>query len=114
MKNISDMLGHNRASEADNVTEARTDFMNIRKIPPSESLTEKLLHAAEYERGITDHLIRGLVERLPKPDTVWPLEDRVKWIRTATGVFDLVYKSDDQERREIMITIGKQDAVKVP
>jgi hypothetical protein len=47
--------------------------MNLRKIQPSESLTDKLLHAAEYERGITDHLIRGLVERLPKPDSIWPL-----------------------------------------
>ena len=39
--------------------------MSTRKIQPSESLTDKLLHAAEYERGISGHLIRGLVERLP-------------------------------------------------
>ena len=47
----------------------------MRKIQPSESLTDKLLHAAEYERGISGHLIRGLVERLPKPDSIWPLDD---------------------------------------
>ena len=59
--------------------------MNTRKIQPSESLTDKLLHAAEYERGISGHLIRGLVERLPKPDSIWPLDDRAKWLRTAAG-----------------------------
>lgn len=114
MKTVSDMLGHTRASEANSVAEARTDLTNLRKMQPSESLTEKLLHAAEYERGITDHLIRGLVERLPKPDTNWPLEDRVKWIRTAIGIFDLVYKSGDDEQREIGVTFAKQSADNVP
>ena len=76
--------------------------MNTRKIQPSESLTDKLLHAAEYERGISDQLIRGLVERLPKPDSIWPLDDRASWLRTA-GIFDLVYKPGDGERGEISI-----------
>ena len=100
MKTLSDMVGNNRASDP---LGGRTDFMNMRKIQPSESLTDKLLHAAEYERGITDHLIRGLVERLPKPDSIWPLDDRVKWLRTAAGIFDLVYKAGDGERGEISI-----------
>lgn len=105
MKTLSDMVGNDRASEANSPLGGRTDFMNMRKIQPSESLTDKLLHAAEYERGrgITDHLIRGLVERLPKPDNIWPLDDRVKWLRTAAGIFDLVYKAGDGERGEISI-----------
>ena len=114
MKTLSDMVGHNRAPEANSVLDGRTDFLNMRKTQPNESLTEKLLHAAEYERGITDHLIRGLVERLPKPDGIWPLDDRVKWLRTATGIFDLVYKADDDERREISIAFTKQDAANAP
>jgi hypothetical protein len=114
MKTLSDMIGQNRASEANNPMGGRTHFMDMRKNQPSESLTEKLLHAAEYERGITDHLIRGLVERLPKPDGIWPLDDRVKWLRTATGIFDLVYKADDDERREISIAFSKQDAANAP
>ena len=86
--------------------------MNMRKIQPSESLTDKLLHAAEYERGITDHLIRGLVERLPKTDSIWPLDDRAKWLCTAAGIFDLVYKPGDGERGEISIV--KQIADNTP
>jgi hypothetical protein len=116
MKTLSDMVGHNRASEANSPLDGRTDFMNMnmRKIQPSESLTEKLLHAAEYEHGITDHLIRGLVERLPKPDGIWPLDDRVKWLRTATGIFDLVYKAGDDEHREISIVLVNQGAANTP
>lgn len=114
MKTLSDMVGHNRAPEANSSLDGRTDFMHMRKTQPSESLTEKLLHTAEYERGITDHLIRGLVERLPKPDGIWPLDDRVKWLRTATGIFDLVYKADDDERREIRLAFIKQGAADAP
>jgi hypothetical protein len=65
--NRSDMVGRNQAPEGNRPLDKRTDFMNMRKIQPGESLTEKLLssqasHTAEYERGITDHLIRGLVD----------------------------------------------------
>jgi hypothetical protein len=111
MKTLSDMVGHNRDPEANNPLDGRTDFMAMRMTQPRESLTEKLLHTAEYERGVTDHLIRGLVERLPKPDGIWALDDRVKWLRTATGIFDLVYKTDGDERREISIAFIKQAAV---
>ena len=59
-------------------------------------------HAADYERRI-DNLIRGLVDLLPKPDGIWPLDDRAKWLRLAAGIFDLGYKADDGEHREISI-----------
>ena len=107
MKTLSDMVGHNQAPEANSPLYGRTDFMSMRKTQPSESLTEKLLHTAEYERGITDHLIRGLVDRLPQPDAIWSLDDRVKWLRTAVGIFDLVYKTGDDERREISVAFIK-------
>ena len=80
----------------------------LRAMEPSESLTAKLLsakasHAAEAARGITDPLIQGLVDRLPKPDGIWPLDDRAKWLRTAASIFGLVYKASDGEHREICI-----------
>jgi hypothetical protein len=124
--NLSDMVGRNQAPEGNRPLDKRTDFMNMRKIQPGESLTEKLLssqashissqasHTAEYERGITDHLIRGLVDRLPKPDGIWPLDDRAKWLRTAAGIFDLVYKAGDGEHREISIAFVKQEAANSP
>ncbi len=68
-----------------------------------DSLTAKLLiaqkdDAAEAEAS-TDLLIQGLMERLPKPNGVWPLDDRAKWLKTAVSIFDLVYKADEGESR---------------
>jgi hypothetical protein len=87
------------------------------KVEAGDSLTAKLLVAqkpsAEAEESLpirTDFLIRGLVERLPKPDGVWTLDDRAKWLRTAASIFDLVYKTGDGERGEISIASAKQEA----
>jgi hypothetical protein len=118
MKTLSDMVGHKEVPEGNSPLSKRTDFMNMRKTQPSESLTERLRsgpgsHAAEYERGI-DNLIRGLVDLLPKPDGIWPLDDRAKWLRLAAGIFDLGYKAGDGEHREISITLVRQEAAKPP
>jgi hypothetical protein len=80
----------------------------------SESLTAKLLVAQQGDAKEVDHesrdpLIQGLMDRLPKPDGMWPLDDRAKWLRTAASVFDLVYKAGDDEHREISIALAKQD-----
>ena len=70
---------------------------------PSEGLTEKLLgtqqSGIEPNCGLFDPLIQTLVDRLPKPNTIWSIEDRAKWLRAAAVIFNLVYK-DDGERRE--------------
>jgi hypothetical protein len=94
---ISDMIGGKQTPESYNPLDKTTDFMNLRKLPSIDSLTEKLgqaSHGVEHERGI-DHLIQGLVELLPKRGGTWPLHDRVKWLRLAAGIFDLGYKTDD-------------------
>ena len=75
---------------------------------PSQSLTERLLtaqvsHAAEYERG--DNLIRGVMSLLPKPGSIWPLDDRAKWLRAAAGIFDVSYKPGDGEHKEISVVL---------
>ena len=82
-----------------------------------ESLTAKLLVAqqtdAEEAAGVTnDLLIRGLVERLPKPNGVWSLDDRAKWLRTAASIFDLVYQTGDGEHREISVAFAKQETAR--
>jgi hypothetical protein len=107
MKTLSDIVGRKQGAEGNIPSEEKSDLM-MRKIEPSESLTEKLLSAqrkdsSDDKSGITDLLIRGLVERLPKPDSVWSLDDRAKWLRTAAGIFDLVYKRDDGEQTELSI-----------
>jgi len=115
VKTLSDMVGRSQVSGGNSPLDQRTDFMMMRRVEPGESLKAKLLtcegnHAAEYQPATSDHLIRGLVDRLPQPDAIWPLDDRVKWLRTAVGIFDLVYKAGDDEHREISIAFVKQEA----
>lgn len=59
--------------------------------------------------GFTDPLIQGLAERLPEPDTIWSLDERAKWLRTAARVFDLIYKDPEREHRAIGIAVASQD-----
>ncbi len=55
--------------------------------------------------GDVDPIIRGLVERLPPPDSKWPLADRVRWLQTAANAFGLVYQPPENENGEITITV---------
>lgn len=48
--------------------------------------------------AVTDSMppfIRGLIDKLPEPDSDWSLTDRAKWLTTAANIFDLMYKDDD-------------------
>lgn len=99
----------------------KTDFMKLRKLQHRESLQEKLLSVRESpgvretssvqaHPAAIDNLVRGLVDLLPKPDGVWPLDDRAKWLCLAAGIFDLGYKVDDGEGRQIRIAVVKPEA----
>lgn len=88
------------------------------KLPPVEAsenptplnlLGSQAAEAEDSDRGATDLLIQGLVRRLPKPNAIWSLEERVKWLRTAASVFGLVYKDSDGEQREIGVVLAKRD-----
>jgi hypothetical protein len=113
---ISELTGAKPRREPDAALNAKSRLM-MPKVEAGESLAAKLLVAqkpnAEAEESLpirTDLLIRGLVERLPKPDGVWSLDDRAKWLRTAASIFDLVYKAGDGEHGEISIASAKQHA----
>lgn len=82
---------------------------------PGDSLTKKLLGAQQAkaeaaEGGTTDLLLRGLVDRLPKPNSIWPLDDRARWLRTAVSIFDLVYEPGEGDQREIGVGLAKREA----
>jgi hypothetical protein len=67
---------------------------------PEPSGTLELVHEAPEptDCAMPDPLIQGLVNRLPKPDSVWSLDDRGNWLRAAAVIFSLVYKSDKASR----------------
>ena len=50
------------------------------------------------------------MERLPKPNGIWSLDDRAKWLRTAASIFDLVYAVGDGEARQLSIAFVRQNA----
>lgn len=87
----------------------KTDFMNLRRLQPREKLANaQASHATEYQPGV-DNLIRGLVDMLPNPDGIWPLDDRAKWLRLAADIFDLGYKAGDGEHKTINIVVVKPE-----
>ena len=59
-------------------------------VEPSEAESSKL----------PDPLIQALVDKLPKPNTIWSIDDRAKWLRAATMIFNLVYKLDEANQTD--------------
>ena len=57
----------------------------------------------------TDPLIQGLLNRLPEPDSIWSLNDRIKWLRTAANIFGLIYKCDEGDDKEVKLVLAKDD-----
>jgi hypothetical protein len=78
---------------------------------PKEVEAKTLPRAEVKARGeqssTSDLLIRGLVERLPKPDEIWALDDRAKWLRTACSIFGLVYRMHENDKGEIGVALTK-------
>ena len=45
---------------------------------------------------------------LPKPDSVWSIEERLKWLRLAEGIFDVATRQEIGEQEGISIVAVKQ------
>jgi hypothetical protein len=57
------------------------------------------------------YFIKGLLEKLPPPDTEWPNDKRAKWLEAMVKIFDLMYTdSEDDSRRSITIGFQKNSA----
>lgn len=94
-------LGQKRAAETNEVTPLNLLGSRAPGAPEVD---------AEEEAPATDLLIQGLVERLPKPDDVWPVQDRMKWLRTAVSVFALVYRTGEGEEGDIGVALAKPES----
>jgi hypothetical protein len=121
------ILGPNLRRDPGRLERSRLD---LHRVEADETLTplnllssrsaerkERVEEMPEPEEGVSDPLIMGLVARLPKPDTVWPLEERAKWLRTAASIFALVYRTGDDEggerdQSEIGIALGRSGLAK--
>jgi hypothetical protein len=78
-------------------TEKSSLVTRISELEETPALT--LLDTAERSdaREMPDPLIQALVGKLPKPNTIWSLEDRAKWLRAAAIIFNLVYEPETKE-----------------
>jgi len=56
--------------------------------------------------GECDPAIRGLIKRLPAPDSDWPLEKQAKWLLAVSHAFDVIYPRED-DGRSLKIIIEK-------
>ena len=48
--------------------------------------------------------VNGLLDKLPSPDSEWPIKDRAKWLTTAANIFDLMYSAPN-DAMTIEITV---------
>jgi len=77
------------------------------KVQSGESLPVLDLCNTQDQENIHDPLIQGLVDRLPEPDSIWSLDDRVRWLRTAANIFALIYKCQEGEDKEVKLVLAK-------
>ena len=56
-----------------------------------------LVDTAERTCEMPDPLIQALVDKLPKPNSIWSIDDRAKWLKAAAMAFNLIYNSEREE-----------------
>lgn len=44
-------------------------------------------------------LVLGLVKMLPPQESVWPTQEREKWIKAVESIFSVIYKEDGSDKR---------------
>ena len=43
------------------------------------------------------------MDKLPKPNTIWSIDDRARWLKTAAMAFNLVYRTDEGHEPDLKI-----------
>jgi hypothetical protein len=61
-----------------------------------------LIDTAE-QSDACDPLIQALVGKLPKPNTIWSIDERARWLKTAAMAFNLVYKTAEGNEADLKI-----------
>jgi hypothetical protein len=117
MTSLSELGSAKPRLENDMALNARSRLM-LPRVEQGESLAAKLLVTKQSEArqspakaeaepaepadpGMTDLLIRGLVERLPTPNATWPFDERIKWLCTAASIFDLIYQPGEADKQDL-------------
>ena len=72
-----------------------------RNAEPAETPILTLFESADRsdasEMPDQDPLIQALIDKLPKPNSIWSIDDRGKWLKAAAMAFNLVYRTPERE-----------------
>jgi hypothetical protein len=84
-------------------------------VPPSSTTEvpdeiEKKKKSEKEDEEELHPFIKGLLKKLPPPETEWTIEARAKWLQAAINIFDLMYTDSDDSRRSISIDMKKDSA----
>src|SRR5262249_50317443 len=71
-----------------------------RSVDREEAPVLTLVDTSERTCEMPDPLIQALVDKLPKPNTIWPIDDRAKWLKAAAMAFNLIYKTSEREEQQ--------------
>ena len=78
-------------------------WLVTRSAEPEETPILTLIDTAgrgDAEVGeMPDPLIQALVNKLPKPNSIWSIDDRAKWLKAAAMAFNLVYRTAEVEQK---------------
>ena len=102
MESLTEFLSRNRPPQNNGSSRDKLDFTKLTQ--PDDHSGRERTHA-----DAVDHLVRGLIDLLPKADSNWRHEDRVNWLRLAADIFEVGYKSDGPTS-EISIVAVRQVA----
>jgi hypothetical protein len=61
--------------------------------------------------AVEDPLIHGLLIRLPPPGAIWEQERRVRWLQTLANNFDMVYKTNEEDNKELCFISVRLDKI---
>ena len=97
-----------------NISDIRTRIENCEKsalvtrtAEPDETAVLKLADPAKQSESdaescaTPDPLIQALVDKLPRPNSVWSTGDRAQWLRAAAIIFNLIYKPAEADGAEL-------------
>ena len=75
-----------------------------------EPESEKKKKSKDEEDDELHPFIKGLLKKLPTPETEWPSEGRAKWLQAAINIFDLMYTDSEDSRKSLTIGFQKDSA----
>jgi hypothetical protein len=91
---------------------AATDSKIAESAAPHPPQVSRSVGKQEEAPRHLDPMIQGLVQKLPATDAHWSIADRIKWLRTAANIFELVYTTEEDSSNEIEIK-SKESTEKV-